>query len=529
MDMTNLNNLRNDLDAKRAAQSELDKNAFPTEPAVELTEDDRNRIENMKSNTNRTVVVSSSRDGSAVIQQTKDYMASLDKMKTELPAVDKTVSAASEILKTVNSGDIVKNIDDLKASAKGEAMTVLKSMSSGTDIDDAEYLLVNDKAIVALQNRFHMTRVDDSIMKDLRKMPLVELVKIFPKQFIDVYLCGEDFTNPATLVSSDVKERLLAVVNYLITIGPDMDYLNEYIENQNKLIMASKRLLEAQVSFAEFLKDEKNLSQLVSEVEAIVPLDKSFWSKYIKMPNRINNEFAQRAVIFSKYTDAYSKILEDYPDVQENAEARAIIQKEIDESARKHDIFLSITNLDEFIRQEKMLEERIRQNKKADQKYLSIETTRAVDRIRRSKQSLPLPGFNTKDRTNEQIVSSTIMAFASMFSNYNKVINAAMESGKDDTADRKGVVPIHLDGVADDCTHVVFATVLIMVLGRLVKTYTKNDATKFDAISLDAYFQLACKLGTDVYVMTDVWNVCKPFTDFIVSKWCNVSSTGTNR
>ena len=63
------------------------------------------------------------------------------------------------------------------------------------------------------------------------------------------------------------------------------------------------------------LQDKDKLSDILKKSYEIVPLDTSFWAKYIKQPNKVHNEFAQRVVINQMYREAYEKLLADYSEI----------------------------------------------------------------------------------------------------------------------------------------------------------------------------------------------------------------------
>ena len=60
---------------------------------------------------------------------------------------------------------------------------------------------------------------------------------------------------------------------------------------------------------------------------------------------------------------------------------------------------------------------------------------------------------------------------------------------------------------------------IVILMGRIMKRFSSNTHTKYDAIMLDCYFQLFCKMGTDIYIMTDIWNMMKNDLVYILEKF----------
>ena len=56
-------------------------------------------------------------------------------------------------------------------------------------------------------------------------------------------------------------------------------------------------------------------------------------------------------------------------------------------------------------------------------------------------------------------------------------------------------------------------------MGRILKRCTKNNSDKYDAITLDAYFQMFCRMGTDIYVMRDMWMLTQDFVKYCLEHY----------
>ena len=60
---------------------------------------------------------------------------------------------------------------------------------------------------------------------------------------------------------------------------------------------------------------------------------------------------------------------------------------------------------------------------------------------------------------------------------------------------------------------------LLILYGRIIKKLCGRNSTKYDAIENDAYFTMYCKLGSDIYLMTDYWNMMKEYIEFAIKTW----------
>ena len=517
MGMDNLTKLREDLETKAAEEAAMNAENFNAEKDSTLTPEEEESIKKMKGEMGKDPVVmltDTDDDGRKVQSPAEEYAKSLDERTIALVGPQH-----AEALKTINSGDIVQSIDSIREDTKKRALHMFRTMSVGdganTEMSDDDYIAVNDAAIAAIHKYLGVSRTTaDFAVNALRKVPMKQILEILPKQFLDIYLTPAE----QKIASVQNKDRLLTVIAYLMTTGPELDYLNEYIDEENKLVVVSKRLMQCQVDFAEMLKDEAKLSELVAQSREIVPLDESFWAKHIQLPNRVHNEFAQRVVIFQQYEQAYRKILEDYPECDENARARLAIFNEIQECQDKQIIYRNVCELETMRELWNILTERLKVNKKTSMQSLTYEANEAIEKVRRCKQNLPFPGYKGDERKAEQIMANYIAAFVKMLNGYNANILAIHEKNTEQE-DERGVEAIHIDGYDDTEVMTVYAILLVILMGRILKKYNKNDRTKYDAIALDAYFQLFCKIGTDVYLMRDVWNLCKDFVKYTMDTW----------
>ena len=61
-----------------------------------------------------------------------------------------------------------------------------------------------------------------------------------------------------------------------------------------------------------------------------------------------------------------------------------------------------------------------------------------------------------------------------------------------------------------------FSTLLVILMGRILKKLYGNHQDKYDAITLDSYFQIFCRMGMDIYIMQDFWTMMKDFVQYTI-------------
>ena len=528
-----LNALQNEILNKQAAEESANVDNFGAVEKEELTESEKETLKKMEEEYgNRPILMVTDTDvnGNTTQIPAKEFIKSLDKKVTPITTNDPAaeIDKVNEVIKTVNTGDIKQDVEAMKKEARDRTLEAFRTLSNNKDTiknyTDEEIIALNNNALKTLQEYFNMERLNsDELVKQLRKMPLDQICQILPEEFWSVYLTK----NEVALRNPGAKDRLLSVIAYLTTAGPEFDYLNEYIEEENKLIMVSKRLMQCQIDFAEMIKDQKKLSELVAETYQYIPEDTSIWAKEIKIPNRVHNEFAQRCVIYSHYKDAYIKIMDEYPidesvDEKErkiNIRAREIIQQEIDECDQKMEVYQSVCNLDLFDELLKILIDRFKTNKKINMKYLTQEAERAIEAVKRCKQNLPFPGYKGTERKTDQLLTNYLIAFPIAIKKYNDAIDK-VTSREDATEEEIGnIKKISLPEFDDNDTFIVYSILMVIMMGRILKKCTKNDATKYDAIVLDSYFFIFNRMGTDIYLMNDIWDKMRNLTGYTLQNW----------
>ena len=514
----------------RRREQERQDEAKETFDDPELTQEEKDVLAEMSAQETHTVVTENS-----VSTPITEYAAPLDNSIKVMDEIKKP-------FKLVNTGDIVKTKDDLKREERERALKTFKDLAvSGDDLDDDAIVAINDHAIEVLKDYFQTGNLTaDIVSKGLGKLSFAKIIEILPQDFVALY------TTEAEVKANNLRarERLISSLVYLTTVGPEMDLLNEYIENGHRLTLVSQRILQCSVDLLGVLKSEEKMSEIADRAAEIDPPKNMPWEKFITGdPRRVHNAFAQNAAIFELYVKAYTELLDEYPvteDVDalvkgmdpkeageamelndENMKARTLIEEQICESQTKADIYSSICRLDLFTQVVHQTEEWLKGNAKMNYQTLDKEGLAALERIRRSKQDVPFPTYDaTLAKYPKELYRKYMKEFQAMLGNYNSALFKLQDVGKSndvDTADMPEFIQI--DGLMEESVHHYFALLLLIVYGRIMKRLTSNNATKYDAIVLDEYFVLYCSIGTDSYLMDDVWAVMKPFVQYAIEHW----------
>ena len=500
--------LENDLKKRFAEEATVYDENFDKD--MKLTTEDQEKLAQIEQEV-QVMVTETAPDGTSSSVPISEFASPLDSRVAEINSVNDN---ATEMLKTINSGDIKKTVDNVKAEARTNAIQAFRQLSvTDQKLTDDEILEVNNMGLESVQKYLKMDRIDsDEVIRKLRKLTLRDFQEFLPEEFINIYV------SPSEIIANNykAKERLLASIAYLTATGPEIDYLNEYIDNEHRLMAVSQQLVQCQVDFADMLKDPKKISEIVAEAAQIEAPDETIWSKYIRTdPKRVHNEFAQKAVICSKYKEAYQSVMEEHKD---EPAAAAIIQEQIDECDAKYAVYTSVTNLELMKSLWDIMVERFKSGKNS-YKNLVREGIAAIDRICRSKQNVPFPVYDEKlAKRPEELFKLYMKQYPSMVKQYNSAVLQVKQKEPDEVA-KTDIQMITIDGKFEDTVASYFSMLLLILYGRIMKKLTDNMMTKYDAIMLDAYFQCYCKMGSDIYLITDIWNIMKEFVAYAIDTW----------
>lgn len=514
----NITALNDDLQKHAEEEAAAYAENFNAEEAAELTPEEQERIAAMEQESS-VVVTERNADGTKASIPLSDFAAPLDEKIGSIKAIAGDTEA---MIKAVNQGDIRETVEDTKVQVRAQAIKAFKDLSvSDEDLDEDEILRINNLGLKAIQEHYGVERFTaEDIIHRMRKLSLRQIAEFVPSEFMSIY------TRPSEVVADNIKakERLLASIAYLVTTGPEMDYLNEYIDNQNRLMTVMQRLMKCQIDFTETLKDPQKMAEIAAKAEEISPQDTSVYAKYIGNDSkRVHNEFAQRAVISKHFEEAYSAFLDEYKD---DPDAIREIQIQVDESHAKYEVYANVMNLELMRELWGTLTLRLKAENRNGYKNLEREAIAALDRCRRSKQNIPFPIYDSKlAKRPEELYRLYIEQYPVMIRQYNGAIRNIQDREPDATKDCD-IVPVQIDGIDDEIVLHYFSMLLLILFGRIMKRLSTNNITKYDAIMLDAYFQCYCKMGSDIYLMNDVWVMMKDFVEYAIKTWPKAGGKG---
>lgn len=522
----NITPLADELKDRAAENAELAAENFA---ATGLSEEEQAKITKMEEEIH-VVVVNTDANGNSSETSIEDYAEGVEGKTIRTPD-------GSEV-KAVNTGDIVQTVDDMKAEAKARAIKIYRDLAVDEDenLSDDDIMALNTSALNAVKIYLGEDKFDsDKTIKKLAKLPLAKLVSILPARFVGVYATN----NEIKANNFKTKERLLSTLAYLMATGPEMDYLNDYIDREHRLMEVSRRIMSLQVELSDAIKGEEKFSEIIKRASEIAPDDTSVWARHIKLPNRMHNEFAQRAAVCEAYKAAYEKLLDEYPlpepltgdvpkDVYEKHEkeceivkaCRAEIQEQIDECEAKRRAYMDVTELTLAKELWETMSIRFMADRRNNYKNLTREAINALDRIRRAKQNVPFPVYDKRFISKPELLYNLYLtSYPGNMEAYNKTLQKV--STKDKDAQLGEIALITLPGKDDAVVWEYYSMLLLILFGRIMKKLGNKGESKYDAIMLDCYFKCYCTMATDIYMMTDMWNICKEFVAHCIEHYPN--------
>lgn len=509
--MNKITMLSEDLKKQAKVDQEMGTNAFEN---TELTEEEKEKLAQMARAT-QTMVVEQGINGEKVSTPVSEYASTLDKRIME---VTNPMTGATEILKSVNKGEINKTLEQAREEGRQSAIKAFKSLArtdNDEEVTEEDYIAINNQTLEAIQAYFHLDRLDtDTVLNKMKKMTIEEMCDFLPEKFVNVYVHPDDITGN----TYRAKERILSAIGYMTVTGPEMDYLNEYIDGEHKLMEVTHRLMQCQVDLLDMIKDQKKLSEIVSRAADICPPDDSVWAKYINKGDThlVGNQFAQQTVICQEYKKAYEAVLEQY---RGDPKSEELIQAEIDECDAKCQAYSDVTHLELFKSVWENMAQQYMTDKRTSFKYLEKEAVAAVDRARRSKLNISFPAYSEDlAKKPQEIYKLYMKQFPEAILAYNNTLTSVKEKHEDAAADTS-VNPVHLDGIEDTVTADYFSMLLLIPFARILKKCTRVDATKYDIILADAYYRLFCQMCGDLYLTADIWQICKPLVEHGIKNW----------
>lgn len=486
---------------------------------MELTDEEKKKVEELQGKTE--VVVTMQDGGVTTSVPMEQYMADVDK---EIKPIESPKTGF--IAKGVHTGDIVHTAVQLKEDARKKALQAFRDISGkgGEELTDDEILSINDATIAAIQEYLRSKGISSDgkldanvIIKQFRRLSMRQISKVLPKEFMDIHVSQSELVAE----SYAAKERLLATLGYLTVTGPELDYLNSYIDHENKLMMLTHRMIECQANIAKALTSQETLVEMTKKVSALNPVSPdSVWSKYIKGgPSKLHNEFAQKAVVTQMMGDVYRDLVHEYSD---DLDCIQQLQEQIDESDAKYQMYRHITDLELMKDLWETLTTRLKADKRASYNNLMREALAAMERIRRSKQNVSFPIYaeGTPGNSKSEVLLKMYMdQYPPLLGVCNESVKEVRAKSETELTGEDDIRPLEIEGIPNQQVHEMMALLLLILYGRIMKALTPHDQTKYQALELDAYFTIYCKLITDVYLLNRIWLLMRDFVEYAIKAW----------
>lgn len=129
--MEELTNLQNKVAEQKIEDAEANVDNFGTTEKEELTDAEKETLKELEAKYGEKpilVVNDTDANGNTTQIPAKDYIKSLDK-KTTPVTTEEASDQMDKLIKTVNSGDIKKNMDNLKEEARARTLEAFRTLA----------------------------------------------------------------------------------------------------------------------------------------------------------------------------------------------------------------------------------------------------------------------------------------------------------------------------------------------------------------------------------------------------------------
>lgn len=469
-----------------------------------LTEDEQKRLEELKrqysiGEDSKMVTVVTTTNGSSSETSIKEYFRMVDdNMETTKNGLKLVNASDNNLLDSATSlvngiQDIIyEQIQNMTINEHGDIVSkeLLESISS-----DINNLCINELKISNVDS--------DGINKYFSNYTITALKNILPRSFVETFIdSGLLITDNAT----EDRDRIINIIGMMVMSKNEIGRMNDYIEYSEKVMQVLIRLEECGKELSEALKNPQTFSEAVERTRAETgnPRINKLVMKYkvhFKDTNISVNAgadyFAIRYVMMQELAKAYEKVKAEYSDKDE-LEA---IDTEILESKQKAECYLDACQLETFAQVYSAYESAAKSDKRTSRKGLNIQGKTYIDKVRKSKLNLSFPGYQPTMKNSNEIFISYKQHINASVMKYNEMINSVENSN-----------------ITIDCDTEVLAGVLLTVMARLLKRFTKNTSDKFNAISITSYYQRFSRIGTDLFTIWEMYKIVEPIVKYIESK-----------
>ena len=464
----------------RAELDEAEKKIANTEAFEDttLTDEEAQLLETRRSeNDKKIVVINEEGDGGKTEIPVSDYLDALDKNAMRL--------------KSDNLLLMSRRVEQTAAEIEADARKSMRETIVKNDISDDDLDIAINKAIDAVKSYFNADEMTNDIVNKLAKLPADQVLTILPVEFINSFA----ETTPNKL---KMKEDLLASLAYCVSIGPEMDKLNEDIEHHNKMIDLMMRMNEINIDFADILASPDSIKEMTERLLENRNIFAKDYIKYVKNPDGINNLYTQKAYTLEKMNEAYRKFAEELTDEDEQKE----VAKEIASNDAMVTVYKNILNLDTITEAVNgAISTGADKNGSIAMKKLEADSMAALKRFRKLKEAIAVPGYTGKESGAQGVYVNYLKFFRDLFPAYNRVIAAAVANGDTEL-------------VTFDCDPDLFAKCLLVTLGRVSKKLSAKNTLEASS-EIVITFDMICRLGTELFMLEKLYKALSPMMKIV--------------
>lgn len=484
-----------DQDEKLKRKLEIDR--AHREHNMTLTDDEKARLEILRENAlknDRTlsIVTTNYGGGSVSVNATEyfrmvdDIMETKDELKLLAHGEDSLLSGTLGVLTEMTE----TTKDSIRTLAVGEAMT------------EEELSKIASEVSAICRKALGRENIDsDSVTTFLAHKPASYFTETFPMEFISRFVDEDAIKSPML-----VKNTLMEIIPMLIVTNDDIANLNTYLEYNERVLQVIQRLEECGHDLAKELKNPEKFATIVARTREetgnpdMRDIAKKYSDYFKTNCDGSYDYFAIRYVMQRELANAYETVKLEYI----NDDEIATVQEEIDEANAKADIYLDVANLTMFKEVYSAYESAAKADKRTSRNALYTQGRSYIDKIRKNRINLNFPGYRPDAKSSAEIQHTYVKYIETAVNAYNKQIAAANASGLTELSE------IH-------CDIEVFAGVMLTVMARLLKRYSKNTSTKHESLAAHAYFKRFARFGIDIFTVSDMYEIVKPMVEYISS------------
>lgn len=455
---------------------------------VELTDTDREEVNEMiRESQEEPIIMIKETTGDSVKEQSlNEYIKPLD------DAIPTMKSDGTKLVSMTQPQELQEYV----SSVRNYSTEQLKNLAS-KKMTDAEFRDLVNTTLAGIRKELKVDKLyHGTTVARLSRMKPMEVFNMVPRALIDSFI-------PADVMKADrgaAKDALVDIIGYMILNGPESDDFETYMENQSKLFNVMQALNETNFKVKDLIQSKETVAQLAQQALKNSDPRTMAYMKYVQSPDNINLIFTQHSAVNMEFAKAYRELRENYSDPAE----LAIIDHEIEDAETKAELYHSVLNLDTFRTVFDIFRAEFLKDKRCSIQSLEKVAKSNLDRIRRAHIEAPFPGYLGSESSTNEIYVHYRDHFRKHGEKYNEFVTKSNATEKP---------PLELIENID-----VFANTVLVVMGRLQKRLLKEPSTLHDKIEDVVYFEMFCRLCTDIFTTAKVVELVNPFVTELVRR-----------